>query len=239
MFPPISPARTLTADVANQIERMIRDGKLLPGQRLPPEHELIESMNISRTVLREAVAALRAQGLLTSRRGAGVFVSSLPPQPTFRIRAEDMGAVPRMLALLEFRAGIEVECAGLAAQRRTDGHLQAMKAARLAMRSDMRAGRSGVESDLAFHMSIAEAAQNFYFPDFLVYLNDVAMIPRTQLHELRDTDGVNPDYARILNDVHLAIENAIAARDPNAAREAMRLHFMIGAQHYRSGISER
>lgn len=237
MFPPISPARTLTADVANQIERMIRDGKLLPGQRLPPEHELIESMNISRTVLREAVAALRAQGLLTSRRGAGVFVSSLPPQPTFRIRAEDMSAVPRMLALLEFRAGIEVECAGLAAQRRTDEHLQAMKAARLSMKSDMRAGRSGVESDLAFHMSIAEAAQNFYFPDFLVYLNDVAMIPRAQLHE-QSTDEVNPDYARIINDVHLAIENAIAARDPNAAREAMRLHFMIGAQHYRSGISE-
>ncbi len=237
MFPPIIPARTLTANVANQIERMIRDGKLSAGQRLPPEHELIESMNVSRTVLREAVAALRAQGLLTSRRGAGVFVATLPPQPTFRIRAEDIGALPRMLALLEFRAGIEVECAGLAAQRRTEEQVLALKSARSAMKSEMKAGRSGVESDVAFHMCIAQAAHNAYFPDFLIYLNDIAMIPRTQLHE-RSTEEVNPDYARILNDVHLAIENAIAARDPNAAREAMRLHFLIGAQHYRSGIAE-
>ena len=237
MFPPIIPARTLTADVASQIERMIRDGTLSPGQRLPPEHELIASMSVSRTVLREAVSALRAQGLLTSRRGAGVFVSALPPQPTFRIRAEDSAALPRMLALLEFRAGIEVECAGLAAQRRTQDQVLALKSARMAMTSEMKSGRSGAEADASFHMCIAQSAHNTYFPDFLVYLNDIAMIPRTQLHE-RGSDEVNPTYAVMINEVHLAIEKAIVARDSIAAREAMRCHFMIGAEHYRNGITE-
>lgn len=98
---------------------MIRDGRLAAGERLPPEHALIALLNVSRTVLREAVSALRAQGLLTSRRGAGVFVTVLPPTPPFRLAIEDLEALPRTLALLEFRAGVEVECAGLAALRRT------------------------------------------------------------------------------------------------------------------------
>ena len=231
------PNRTLTADVASQIEKMIRQGSLAAGERLPPEHELIETMNVSRTVLREAVAALRAHGLLTSRRGAGVFVAELPPQPPFRIRTEDVAALPRALELLEFRAGIEVECAGLAAQRRTPEQARAIRAARLEMRDAMKAGHSGAEADAAFHMSIAQAANNQYFPDFLTYLSNFTMIPRTALRA-QNTEAESQEYAKLLDQVHLAIEKAIVARDPIAAREAMRTHFLVGAEHYRNGIVE-
>lgn len=233
MFLPIQPTRTLTADVASQIERMIREGTLVAGQRLPPEHELIETMNVSRTVLREAVAALRAHGLLTSRRGAGVFVAERPPQPPFRIRTDEVAAMPRALELLEFRAGFEVECAGLAALRRTPEQAAAIRAARLAMKAAMQSGQSGVEADAAFHRSIAEAAHNPHFPAFLNYLSTVDLIPRTGLHALPES----ADYVQLLDDVHLAIEQAIAAGDSNAARDAMRNHFLVGAEHYRRGMA--
>ena len=236
MFSPVLPARTLTADVASQIERMIREGTLAAGERLPPEHELIESMQVSRTVLREAVAALRAHGLLTSRRGAGVFVAAQPPQPPFRIKAENVAALPHALELLEFRAGIEVECAGLAAQRCTPEQAQAISAARLAMSEAMQAGLSGAEADAAFHMGIAKAARNPYFPDFLNYLSKVMMIPRTQVH-VRNAQADNIEYARRIDQVHRAIEAAILARDPDAARAAMRTHFLVGAEHYRKGMA--
>jgi DNA-binding FadR family transcriptional regulator len=234
MFSPIMPARTLTADVASQIEKMISDGRLNPGAKLPPEHELIESLNVSRTVLREAVAALRAQGLLTSRRGAGVFVAELPPQPPFRIRQEDLAALPRALDLLEFRAGIEVECAGLAAERRTAEQAKAVSAARVAMSQALRSGLGGVEADSAFHMAIARASNNPYFPDFLTYLSGVTMMPRAQLHG-EDTGRHDKEYAKLVDQAHVAIEKAIVARDATAAREAMRTHFMIAAERYRKG----
>ncbi|SAL24992.1 FadR/GntR family transcriptional regulator [Caballeronia humi] len=233
MFSPVLPARTLTADVASQIEKMIREGHLAAGAKLPPEHELIESLSVSRTVLREAVAALRAQGLLTSRRGAGVFVAELPPQRPFHIRPEDLAALPRALDLLEFRAGIEVECAGLAAQRRTDDQAKSISAARAAMSAELKAGRPGVEADAAFHMSIAQASNNPYFPDFLNYLSNVAMLPRTQLHG--NDESEDRAYAKLVDKVHVAIEKAIIAGDATAARENMRTHFLVAAQRYRGG----
>jgi DNA-binding FadR family transcriptional regulator len=237
MFVPILPARTLTADVASQIEKMIQDGRLIAGEKLPPEHELIGTMNVSRTVLREAVSALRAQGLLTSRRGAGVFVAARPPQPPFRIRAEDLAAVPRAIELLEFRAGIEVECAGLAAQRRTDQQARQISAARKAMSLALKAGESGVEADALFHLSIAQASQNPYFADFLTYLTNVSTIPRTQLHG-EDPARADKAYAKLIDQVHVAIDKAISAGDATAAREAMRTHFLVAAERYRLAVDE-
>jgi GntR family transcriptional regulator, transcriptional repressor for pyruvate dehydrogenase complex len=239
MFAPVVPARTLTADVASQIEAMIRDGRLSAGERLPPEHELITSLSVSRTVLREAVAALRAQGLLTSRRGAGVFVSALPPTPPFRLAAEDLAALPHALALLEFRAGLEVECAGLAALRRSDEQAQAIRTARLAMREALQNGASGVQADADFHMAIAHASQNPHFAEFLSYLRTVSTIPRAHLHGADRTvdhpdHRASPDarYAVLLDEVHARIELAITAQNADAAREAMRQHFRVAAERY-------
>lgn len=232
MLNQIASAQALTADIASRIEQMILSGELVAGQRLPPEEALGEMLGVSPGALRKALTALRDQGVLTSRRGVGIFVSAQPPQPVFQIQASDIAALSKMLDLLEFRAAIEVECAGLAAQRRTSEHLQQIQAARLEMWTAMQAGKSGAEADAAFHMHIARAAQNGYFPDFLNYLHDVALIPRARLQQAR-SGQVDYAYAKALNERHFAIERAIIARDAMAARAAMRHHFKIAAEYYR------
>ncbi len=233
MLNQIASARTLTADIASQIEEMIQNGTLVAGQRLPPEEELVEHLKVSPGALRKALTSLRTKGVLTSRRGVGVFVSQYKPQPVFQIQAGDMAALSNMLDLLEFRASVEVECAGLAALRRTSEHLQLIQSARVEMWTAMQEGKSGADADAAFHLYIAQAAQNTYFPNFLNYLNDVLMIPRAQFHE-PTSERMNHVYAKSLNEIHFAIERAIIARDAMAARAAMRHHFRIGAEHYRN-----
>lgn len=233
MFTAIAPPRTLTAEVAAKLADMIEAGALLPGQKLPPEHELVGSFGVSRSVLREAVATLRAEGMIRSRRGAGVFVSEAPNRRPFRLAPEDLNAVPKILEMLELRAGVETEAAGLAALRGSTVQKQEIRAALARIRREMYQGDSGVDADFAFHMKIAEATGNPRFPDFLRFLGPL-VIPRRGVR-MESTESGRKAYAEILHEEHCAIDHAIRTGDAGAARSAMRRHLAIGAiERYRA-----
>ena len=85
-----------------QIAQEIRSGRLPPGAKLPTEHELMEALGVSRTVVREAVAALRAEGLVVSRQGAGVFVAD-ESRAAFRISADGLSSIEEVLQVMELR----------------------------------------------------------------------------------------------------------------------------------------
>src|SRR6478609_5174144 len=85
---PLLPARNLTSEVVTRIAIEIRSGRLQPGTRLPTEQKLMAAMGVSRTVVREAVAALRADGLVTTRQGSGAFVAGDSRRVPFRIDPE-------------------------------------------------------------------------------------------------------------------------------------------------------
>ena len=116
---PLRPGRNLTEEVVDRIAGEIRGGRLGPGARLPTEQELMAAMGVSRTVVREAVAALRAEGLVTTRQGAGAFVAADASRVPFRIDPDGLSSIGDVLEVMELRLAIEVEAAALAAERIT------------------------------------------------------------------------------------------------------------------------
>ena len=213
---------SLADRTAGQLLAFIADRHLRDGDRLPPEHELTAALSVSRTVLREAVAGLRAQGRLTSRRGSGVFVAT--PKLGIRLAPDDTGSIPDLLRTMELRAAVEIEAAGLAARRRNAAQLDAI---RTAFAATLRRGRETAPADFAFHRAIADATGNDRFGWFLDELGP-ALIPRGQLR----ASSVTQDYYALLEAEHRAILTAIETGDVSLARDAMRQHLGGSTQRY-------
>ena len=166
----------MSGELTERLAADITSGKLQPGARPPTEQELIAATGVSRTVVREAVAALRAEGLVMTRQGVGAFVAGNPRRP-FRIHFDRLGSLREVLQVMELRTGIEIEAAGLAAERATPADLARSAAASRRSSAAIRAARPAVDQDFALHCRIAEAAGNPQFVRFLEYLGRF-IIPR-------------------------------------------------------------
>src|SRR5258708_27790511 len=115
---PLATEHKLSRQLFEQLAGEIRSGRLAPGARLPTEQALTRAARVSRTVVREAVAALRAEGLVVTRQGVGAFVSAEPTRAPFRIEPERLQSLDEILNVMELRLGVEIESAGLPSQRR-------------------------------------------------------------------------------------------------------------------------
>src|SRR5881409_2264793 len=113
---PLATEHKLSRRLFEQLAGEIRSGRLAPGARLPTEHALTRAARVSRTVVREAVAALRAEGLVITRQGVGAFVPENARRP-LRIDFDQLSPLRAVLDVMELRTGIEIEAAGLAADR--------------------------------------------------------------------------------------------------------------------------
>src|SRR5260221_4846457 len=112
---PVLPPRNLPREIAERIAGEIASAKLRPGAKLPTEQEMVAAMGVSRTVVREAVAALRADGLVVTRQGAGAFVAPDAERRPFRLALAGLPSVSEVLAIIDLRASVEVESSALAA----------------------------------------------------------------------------------------------------------------------------
>ncbi|PLU08295.1 GntR family transcriptional regulator [Sinorhizobium medicae] len=218
--------RSLSSQVADAIRAQIEAGYYAPGDKLPTEPALIDKFGFSRTVVREAIAALRADGLVESRQGSGVFVIG-PRQsdPGMKLFTGETDKISDIIEELELRIGIEVEAAGLAAARSSPAQEAEIQA--------QVEGRPTDEADFQFHMAIATATNNARFRTFLEHVGR-RMIPRVKFRTVMG--GVDPLPNRdepILRE-HREIAEAILSRDPDRAREAMRRHLVTGIKRYRS-----
>src|SRR3954466_1574702 len=153
---PLAQDAKLSHRLFEQLAAEIKSGRLAPGARLPTEQELTRAAKVSRTVVREAVAALRAEGLVITRQGVGAFVSAEPQRAPFRIEPERMQSLGDVLNVMELRLGVEIESAGLAAERASKSNVKAIGAALSAIEAAVIENRSAVDEDLAFHRAIAE-----------------------------------------------------------------------------------
>src|SRR5512145_901497 len=122
---PLAAERKLSRRLFEQLAGEIRSGRLAPGARLPTEQQLTRAARVSRTVVREAVAALRAEGLVVTRQGVGEFVAADAQHAPFRIEPERMQTLADILNVMELRLGVEIESAGLAAERASRAHVRA------------------------------------------------------------------------------------------------------------------
>ena len=156
---------TLASRVAEQLLNKIRADHLAAGARLPSEQAMARHFGVSRTVIREAVSRLKSEGLVESRQGSGVFVRERNMDSPFRIDSSIMESTDSVLQVVELRQVLEGEIAALAAKRRSAHQLAAIRQALQQINDDVSAGSDGVDADIAFHRSIAEATGN---PHFLV-----------------------------------------------------------------------
>jgi DNA-binding FadR family transcriptional regulator len=235
---PLAAERKLSRRLFEQLAERIKSGRFAPGASLPTEQALTRAARVSRTVVREAVAALRAEGLVITRQGVGAFVSAEPQRAPFRIEPERLQTIADILNVMELRLGVEIESAGLAAERASRAQVRAIGAAFDAIGRAAAAGKSAVDEDLAFHRAIAEGTANPEFARFLQFIGR-HLIPRRTVSGLPERMGGERVYLALIQEEHRRIRQAIESGDPKAAREAMRRHLTRSLERYRKLAAEQ
>lgn len=211
-------ASRLAGDVIGRISRE----EISPGERLPTEAEIAAQYGVSRTVVREAISRLRADGVVTARPGAGTFVTPTGWNRSFRIDP----TAPLLAHVLELRMAFEVEAARLAAERRDDRDLVEMRRCLAVMAADVAGADEGVEADVGFHRAIAVATKNSLYSDFFDFINPHI---RREIRQAREkTARLSQSKAAGLwlqaQDEHTGILAAIEATNPAKAATAARIH---------------
>ena len=221
----LAVSSTLTDRVCEALVQLISGEDFPPGSRLPSEMSMASRFGVSRTVIREAVSRLKSEGLVESRQGSGVFVREGNMDAPFRIDPNVMDSMQSVLQVVELRLSLEGEIAAFAAKRRTEEHLAAIRKALKQIEIDELAGKNGVDADIVFHRSIAEATGN---PHFLALIEFLFNFLRSATLITRSYEATRATLLRQVKEEHAAIVEAIARQDSEAARAAARRH-MEGA----------
>src|SRR2546429_7006726 len=149
-----------------------------------------------------------------------------------------MQSLGDILNVMELRLGVEIESAGIAAERASRAQLRAIGVALEAIERAAAADKSAVDEDLAFHRAIADATGNPEFARFLQFIGR-HLIPRRTVSGLPERMGGQKAYLALLQEEHSRIADAIAAGDPKAARDAMRRHLTRSLDRYRKLAAEQ
>ncbi|WEX08778.1 FadR/GntR family transcriptional regulator [Chelativorans sp. AA-79] len=226
----------LSERVVAAVRAQILSGDYRPGEKLPTESRLTDLFGVSRTVVREAIATLAADGLVESRQGAGVFVRERPAMAFSSITAEISNKISYALNVIEVRMGLEIESAGLAALRRNGAQEAAIQEAFFEFDRLLAIGEATGRTDFEFHRAIAVATNNPFYVEVLDALG-MRAIP-CDITSPWGTDSVlSREYQEGLQVEHLAILKAISAGDAEAARQAMRHHLTASQQRYRTRLN--
>lgn len=219
LYQPIRSNReALGKQIAQQIEQLIFNERLLPGDKLPPERDLSEQFGVSRTAVRDAIQALVSRGLLASIHGRGTFVAEADPSmisEAFRLALRH--DVVSIRNLHQFREVFEPEIAALAALAATDKDIKLLTEAFRAMQNNLDSPEVYAQADLHFHQTLAAATQNDLF--YALVLLVVDLLQKTR-HLILQTEGA----AIRAQKHHADILQAISRQDPVAARRAMNEH---------------
>src|SRR5215510_10599927 len=159
---PLSPERKLSRGLFEQLAEQIKSGRLAAGARLPTEEELSRAARVSRTVVREAGVALQADGLVITRQGVGAFVPENARRPLC-IDVDPLSPLRAVLEVMELRTGIEIEAAGLAADRGSASQMRRIVECFDAVGAALKRGEDAIAQDFALHCSIADATGNPQF----------------------------------------------------------------------------
>ena len=211
--------RRLTEEIADQIERLILNKEIKLGDSLPPERELAAQLQVSRNILREAISTLVQKGLLEVRPGSGTYVAR--PSAEFLRDTLDFFVLfnsSALLDLVEARRSLEVEIAGLAAQRATSEDYQLLETYLDEMAAAIDNPEAYVEADICFHEALATAAKNEILH---LLLSSIRGALRRNITILARHHRLAVETAM---QYHYRIAKAVHQQDVEEARLAMREH---------------
>src|SRR5262249_52162042 len=210
--------------LVEHFERAILAGEYAPGDLLPPEREISARMDVSRSVVREALGRLASLGLVRSVHGSGTRVeepSSRPVTVGYQrlLRRSDL----RIQDLAAVRLPLETTIAALAAARRTEADLDALRATQKVLGNPRRSLEAHVRADLDFHAVLARATGNPLFQVVLAPIQELLIESRRQTLGRYGAEIAFRHHARILT--------AVEAGDAGAAEQEMREHIQANFQH--------
>jgi DNA-binding FadR family transcriptional regulator len=221
VYSTIQPSR-LYEQIIEQIQNLIIEGKIRPGDKLPSERELGEQFGVSRTAVREAVKALREKGLVDVQPGRGTFITDITGSTSEAMR-DSLGLIVKiglgndLGKLVQVRTLLEPGIAALAAEMATEEDIQTMQQTVDVMDSTMANSERFVEADLEFHLALARATQNPLIP---ILIDPVVDLLREQRLRIFLVEG-GPQRGQYH---HKQILAAIEQCDPVAASQAMCAH---------------
>ncbi len=221
------PARLKLSDsIVSQIEQLILEGTLKPGDALPPEREFAERLRVSRPSLREALLKLEARGLVSARRGGGYSVADVTAttltDPLVHLLQRH---APAAYDILELRHGLEEIAAYLAATRANEHDRKEIKRRYTDLVNADKLNQDelmGSDADLEFHLAVADASHNVA----LVHvMRGLVNLLRTSTLRFRERIfSLHDGSTKLLQDQHRAIYEAVMRGDSAAARDAAHLH---------------
>jgi len=225
VFEPIRPKK-ISEEIVDQVQQLIARGDLKPGERIPSERELAIQLGVSRPSVREALMVLEATGFIESRQGGGTFVRTLTEttltDPLARLMEQKD---PRMLhALAEVRMGLESWSAYLAAQRAEDREIEELRNIYRTMEEQAANGGWDADVDARFHYVITGATHNTVQ---VHVLDTIHTLFHTTIQVALTEFYRKAGYLELLLSQHREILDAIAARDPERARQKMLAHLTM------------
>lgn len=216
LFQPVRRSRVYE-DIVRQIQDLIADRHLQPGDRLSGERELAEVLSVSRQSVREALRVLDYIGVVEVRPGEGTFVATTPPTPLDPSLYSLFSERKFLLDLIEARRILEEGIVHLAARRATRDDLDAIEEFLKTRETELADGKHDVESDLAFHAMLAETTDNPVMLSAIRHLNEMWL-------QSREKTGRRPTSPQKALRFHNQILQAVRRRQPTAARRILRRH---------------
>ena len=196
----------------------MREGVLKPGDKLPPEREMSERLKVSRSSLREAMRVLEFQGLVESRPGSGTYVRSENLDTLLPLMEEAFQKIAHSIKdIHEIRSLLEPEIAALAAERATREDVKRMENAIEDQERQIRADKTGLEGDTAFHFALAQSTQNWGLLIMVSVLDDTLSGPREKI--MRE-----PGRPQQSLESHRQVLEFVRQGDGPGGRSAMRNH---------------
>lgn len=224
--------KSLTSQVVDHIIGLIKSGQVRPGDRLPTETELTQTLGVSRTCVREAMKSLESLRLIVVRPRVGATL--LEPSASNLLNAEQFSLAmqsQRTDDLIEFRKIMEVGLASLAAEKAEPADLQIMRVALDRYQAEIATNHSNCATDLSFHAALAAASKNPIAVMVWQMLSD-------RLAEILSHTITLPNVREQTLHDHEQIYAAIKSGNARKARETMRLHLENADRVWRIAFSE-
>jgi len=215
------PHKKLYTDIFQQLQELFETGALKPGERLPSERDLADTLQVSRNSLREAFKVLEMLGLISIIPGSGTYVRESKDNIILPLALSLSVEQNSMLEILEVRQLIETHCARLAASRGNDYDIKEIEKALLDLKNAVHEPSTWIHADLRFHYQVAKAAKNLLLLRLLLTFTEHMSQTIALILNRRFT---SEEGAQCTLQEHINIFEAIKDRQPEQAADRMYLH---------------